>query len=206
MVVLTSVDPAGSIVLIGPTGVGKSAVGEELAGLLGWQLVELDDLRAAWYPEFGLDPATEREAWERGGLPELVATWKPYELQSVQRVMREHATQTVIAFGGGQSVYVDDDMIAAAKEALVVASRVILLLPSEHLRDSMHILRERLRDIPFVAGQPDREVFLRAFAPILQMQLQSESNRLLATEIIITGHSMPAELAQHIATTMDAGE
>jgi hypothetical protein len=68
----------------------------------------------------------------------------------------------------------------------------------------LHILQDRLRDIPFVAGQPDPESFLRAFAPILQMQLQSESNRLLATEIIITGHSTPAELAQHIVTLMRA--
>lgn len=203
MVVLIPVNPVGSIVLIGPTGVGKSVVGKELAALLGWELVDLDDLRVAWYPEFGLDPATERDAWERGGLPELVATWKPYELLSVQRVMREHPTQTVVAFGGGQSVYVGEEMISVAREALDVASRVILLIPSEHPEESMSILQDRLRDIPYVAGQPDREAFLRAFAPMLKMQLQSESNRLLATEIIITGHSTPAELAQHIATTME---
>ncbi len=196
-------NPDGSIVLIGPTGVGKSAVAKVLADLLDWELVELDDLRAAWYPEFGLDPAGERDAWERGGLPELVATWKPYELQSVQRVMREHPSRTVIAFGGGQSVYVDDAMIAEAREALAAASRVILLVPSEHPDESMRILLDRLREIPYVAGQPDREAFLRAFAPILKMQLQSESNCLLATEIIITGHSTPAELAHHIATTME---
>lgn len=178
-------------------------MGKELAGLLGWELVDLDDLRASWYPEFGLDPATESDAWERGGLPELIATWKPYELMSVQRVMREHPTQAVVAFGGGQSVYVDEGMVAAAKEALSAASRVILLVPSEHPDESMAILQDRLRDIPYVAGQPDREAFLRAFAPMLKMQLQSESNRMLATEMIITGHSTPAELAQHIATTME---
>lgn len=178
-------------------------MGKELAETLGWELADLDDLRAAWYPEFGLDPATERDAWERGGLPELVATWKPYELMSVQRVMREHPTRTVVAFGGGQSVYVGEEMVAAAKEALAVASRVILLIPSEHPDESMRILQDRLRDIPFVAGQPDREAFVRDVAPLLKMQLQSESNRMLATEIIITGHSSPTELAQHIATTMN---
>lgn len=204
MVILTSVNPASSIVLIGPTGVGKSAVGRELAALLGWNMVELDELRSVWYPEFGLDAEAERDAWKRGGLPELVATWKPYELRSVQRVMQEHPTESVIAFGGGQSVYVDEAMIAAAKETLYPASRVILLLPSEHGDESMHILHERLRRIPFVTDQPDPEGFLRAFSPILKMQLQSESNRILATEIIITGHSTPEELARHIATTMDS--
>lgn len=189
--------------LIGPTGVGKTAVGRILADDLGWNMVELDDLRADWYPEFGLDPETERLAWENGGLPELVATWKPYELLSVERVMEEHPTRTVIAFGGGQSVYVDDAMVARAKVALEPASRVILLLPSEHGDESMFVLHERLRHIPFVTDQPDPEGFLRAFSAILNMQLQSESNRLLATEMIVTGHSTPEELARHIATTMD---
>lgn len=205
MVVLSSVSPIGSIVLIGPTGVGKSVVGTELAALLGWPLVELDDMRERWYPEFGLDVSGEHDAWQRGGLLELVATWKPYELLSVERVMREHPANTVIAFGGGQSVYVDPAMIDRAHTALSPASRVILMLPAERGEDSIRILQERLAHVPFVTGQPDPAAFLRAFAPILKMQLQSESNRQLATELIVTGHSTPQELARHIATTMEVG-
>lgn len=178
-------------------------MGRVLANDFGWDLIELDELRSAWYPEFGLDADGERDAWHRGGLPELVATWKPYELLSVERVMREHPVRTVIAFGGGQSVYGDDEMIVRAKAALAVAGRVILLLPSEHADESLPILHERLRTVPFVTGQHDAEAFLHAFDPILKLQLQSESNRLLATELIITGHSSPEELARHIATTMD---
>ena len=203
MVVLTNSGEQRSIVLIGPTGVGKSAVGRDLAALLDWDFVELDELRSEWYPEFGLDPEAERMAMEQGGLPELVAAWKPYELMSVERVMQEHPTRTVIAFGGGQSVYMNEEMVAQAQKALAVASRVILMLPSEHGDESMHILHERLRTIPFVTEQANPDAFLRAFSPVLQMQLQSESNRTLATELIVTGHSTPEELARHIATTMD---
>src|SRR5690606_1013767 len=83
VVVLTNSGEQRSIVLIGPTGVGKSAVGRDLAALLDWDFVELDELRSEWYPEFGLDPEAERMAMEQGGLPELVAAWKPYELMSV---------------------------------------------------------------------------------------------------------------------------
>lgn len=193
----------GSIVLIGPTGVGKSAVGKALANDLGWPLIELDDLRSTWYPEFGLDPEIERNAMAQGGLLELVAAWKPYELLSVERVMQEYPTNTVIAFGGGQSVYVDEKQIQRAREALQVASRVILMQPLEHGADSMQLLLERMRDIPFVTEQKNPEEFLRAFAPIIKMQLQSESNRLLATELIVTGHSTPEELSRHILATMD---
>lgn len=189
--------------LIGPTGVGKSAVGSALSGMLGWPLVELDDLRSQWYPEFGLDPEVEHRAMEQGGLRELVKAWKPYELQSVERVMRENPTKTVITFGGGQSVYVDPEQVGRAKAALSVASRVILLLPADHGQDSMQILQQRLRNVPFVTDQPNPDEFLRAFSPILKMQLQSESNSQLATEMIVTGHSTPQELAQHIHTTME---
>lgn len=193
----------GSIVLIGPTAVGKSAVGRALADLLGWPLVELDDLRSTWYPEFGLDPEVERTAMEQGGLLELVAAWKPYELLSVERVMKENPTNTVIAFGGGQSVYVDPEQIQRAKVALEPASRVILLEPAEYGEESMRILLDRLKDEPFVTEQANPEEFLRAFSPVLKMQLQSESNRQLATELIVTGHFSPEELAQHIIATMD---
>lgn len=193
----------GSIVLIGPTAVGKSTVGAALAELLGWPLVELDALRSAWYPEFGLSPEGEHEAWERGGLNQLVTTWKPYELMSVERVMQENPTNTVIAFGGGQSVYTNSEMVQRAKAALEAASRVILLQPAEQHDDSLRILLERLRYEPFVTRQPAINEFLRAFTPILEMQLQSESNVFLATELIITGQSSPPELANHIYTTME---
>lgn len=190
--------------LIGPTGVGKTVVGRKLANLMDWTFVDLDDLRSAWYPEFGLDPEVERNAMDQGGLPELVAAWKPYELLSVERVMSEHPTNTVIAFGGGQSVYVDAQQIQRAKAALEPASRVILMLPDEHVDESGHMLLERLQAIPFVTEQKNPAEFLRAFMPILKMQLQSESNRQLATELIVAGHSTPEELARHIVATMPA--
>lgn len=203
MVVLSKQQERGSIVLIGPTGVGKSAVGTALSELLKWPLVELDELRSEWYPEFGLDPDIERKAMEQGGLRELVKAWKPYEVMSVERVMRENPTNTVITFGGGQSVYEDEEHIQRARAALDVASRVILLLPTDHGQDSLRVLQDRLRNVPYVTEQPNPDEFVRAFAPILMTQLQSESNSMLATEMIVTGHSTPQELAQHIHITME---
>lgn len=193
-----------SIVLIGPTGSGKSTVGRELSAILGWPLIELDDLRKDWYPEFGLPSEAEAEAVERGGLLELIATWKPYELQSVERVMAEYPTKSVIAFGGGQSVYVDSSQIERAKTTLAAAGRVILLQPSDDRDRCLHILQERIRHEEFVRTAADPEAFLRDFTPILKMQIQSESNEQLATELIVTGQSTPTEIARHILAT--AGE
>lgn len=191
----------GSIVLIGATGAGKSSVGKQLARLLDWPLVELDDLRKRWYPEFGLTPEKEAEAYERGGLPELVYLWKPYEILSVERVMREHGKRTVIAFGGGQAVYVDPHQVERARAALSSASRVILLQPFEDSSRNLDVLRKRLHEVDFVDEVADVDAFVRDFTPILQMQLQSESMAQLATEMIVTGQSSPEELARHILAT-----
>lgn len=190
-----------SIVLIGPTCSGKSTVGQVLADKLEWSFVELDEQRSTWYPEFGLSPDDERVAFERGGLPELVHTWKPYELLSVERVMQEHPAHTVIAFGGGQAVYVDPEQIRRAKAALAAASRVILLQPADTPAQSLPILQERLYHVQFVQEQHTAEEFVRDFTPILKMQLQSESMPQFATELIVTGQSTPEELANHILAT-----
>ncbi|MCO5218537.1 MAG: hypothetical protein M9953_05770 [Thermomicrobiales bacterium] len=200
---MVSTDPNASIVLIGPTGSGKSSVAKVLAELLGWSMVELDDLRETWYPEFGLNPEDERAARERGGLLELIATWKPYELLSAERVMREYPQRTVIAFGGGQSVYAKEEDVQRAREALSVASRVILLLPSDDPDTCLAILRDRMRHDPFIEQQDDPETLIRDFTPILKTQIQSESNARLATELIVTGQSTPEEIARHIVATTD---
>lgn len=200
-------ESTGSIVLIGPTGSGKSSVARELAALLDWPMIELDNQRASWYPEFGLTPEDERAAHERGGLLELIATWKPYELLSVERVMREYPERTVIAFGGGQSVYATEADIERARVALAVASRVILLLPSDDPDTCLAILRERMLHDMFVEQQSDPETWVRDFTPMFRTQIKSESNARLATEVIVSGQSTPVEIARHIvATSVDVSE
>ena len=198
---MAKTEPTGSIVLIGPTGSGKSSVARELASLLDWPMIELDEQRAAWYPEFGLTPDVERAAHEQGGLLELIATWKPYELLSVERVMRENPERTVIAFGAGQSVYATEADIERAKIALAVASRVILLLPSDDPDTCLATLQDRMSNDLFVTQQPDPEALVRDFTPILKTQIRSESNARLATEVIVTGKSTPLEVARHIMAT-----
>lgn len=198
---MTTRPTIGSIVLIGPTGAGKTAVGQALSDLIEWPLIELDSLREDWYPEFGLTPDAEAEAYQRGGLPELIYTWKPYELLSVERVMQEYPERTIIAFGGGQAVYVEKEHIARAKAALARAGRVILLQPAESREHNLAILGERIQQVEFVQGQNTPQDFIREFTPILQMQLESESMPYLATELIVTGQSSPEELARHIVAT-----
>jgi len=192
-------DPEASIVLIGPSASGKSTVGRLVANRLGWTFVDLDDLRSAWYPEFGIDPEAERAAWERDGLAGLIAYWKPFELLSVERVMREYPRETVIAFGGGQSVYTEHAGIARAASALAVAGRVLLLVPDSDPEQAIDILMRRIAGDPDVrADIDDIEGFLREFRPIVMAQLRSESNQRLATDRVVTGDRGPDDVAREI--------
>lgn len=45
-----------SIVLIGPSGVGKTTVGRLLGDQLGMTFLDLDDLRDRYYEDFGQSP------------------------------------------------------------------------------------------------------------------------------------------------------
>lgn len=88
-----------SIVLIGPSGVGKTTVGMLLSDHLGMSFLDLDDLRARYYDDFGIDRTAEREAYGRDGLAGITTCWKPFEVLSVERVLREYPQKHVIAFG-----------------------------------------------------------------------------------------------------------
>lgn len=188
-----------SIVLIGPSASGKSTVGRRLAHMLAWEFVDLDLLRDTWYPEFGIDRDAEQQALERGGFPALVSYWKPFELRSVERVLQEHPVNTVIAFGGGQSVYVEEADIRKAEGALSAASSVVLLMPDEIPERSIDILMERTRVHPeIVKVVDDIEAMLTDFRPVVQEQLASESNRRLATDIVITGEDDAEAVAMRV--------
>jgi shikimate kinase len=77
------------IVLVGFMGAGKSTVGRELAALLGWDLVDLDERIAA---RAGRSVA---EIFDRGG----EEAFRALELEEARRAMR--GERVVIAAGGG---------------------------------------------------------------------------------------------------------
>ena len=176
-----------SIVLIGPSGVGKTTVGRLLGDHLGMTFLDLDDLRDRYYEDFGIDRNAEREAYERDGLEGITSYWKPFEALSVERVLREHPDGHVIAFGAGQSVYRTAERTRRVTAALAPFRHVILLLPSEDPEQTLEVLMGRIAIDP---EAPDGAT-VAAFRPILREHVESESNRSLATSIVITGTQPP---------------
>jgi IS605 OrfB family transposase len=160
---MSSVQPAGAdrdnIILIGPPGVGKSTVAPLLGSALGMPVLELDDLRWAYYAEIGYDPSYAQQLVDTEGLPALSAYWKPYEIHAVERVLRSYQGH-VIAFGAGHSFYVDPVLLQRAQHALAPCRHVILLEPSPDIDTSIAtgLCRARPRPAPscgrLMAGMP----------------------------------------------------
>jgi len=189
-----------SIVLIGPSGAGKSTMAPLLADRLGLRSVDLDDLRAGYYPEFGYDEALAEQFFTAGDLRGLTAYWKPFELRSVQRAMAEFGTGHVIAFGAGQSVYDDPADRAAARLALAGAGAVVLVQPTADEAGSAAVLGVRIRQA--ADGVPAWVV--DRFDELNQDYVNHPSSRELATCVVLTGTRDPDRAADLVVERLGA--
>jgi shikimate kinase len=98
------------VVLTGFMGSGKTSTGEALAGLLGWEFVDLDQ---------------EIEAQEGFAIRDLFARnneaqFRAIEHEALRNCLRSCARPTVIALGGGAIVQAKNAELIRMKQALTV--------------------------------------------------------------------------------------
>ncbi|MBI1259812.1 MAG: AAA family ATPase [Chloroflexi bacterium] len=134
-----------NIILIGPSGTGKTTLAKLLSETLAIPWLELDDLRKEYYAEIGYDNGKAQQLFMDSGMKAMLDYWKPFEIYSVERMLADYPTNHVLAFGAGQSVYEDPDYAERARQALAPYPYVILLLPSPDADESVFILHERIR-------------------------------------------------------------
>lgn len=79
------------VALTGFMGSGKTTIGRELAGLLGWEFVDLDEVIEEQ------EQTTIRELFRQRGEPEFRAI----EHRTLRAVLSEGSRPTVLALGGG---------------------------------------------------------------------------------------------------------
>ncbi|MFN8447166.1 MAG: shikimate kinase [Anaerolineae bacterium] len=133
-----------NIILIGPSGAGKTTLAKMLGEALGMSWFDLDDLRWGYYAEIGYDREYAEALHEAEGFAALIAYWKPFEIYSVERLFQDYPAGHVFAFGAGQSVY-DDPAFAERARVALAPHHVILLLPSTDTAESVQILNDRIR-------------------------------------------------------------
>jgi len=130
------------IILIGPIRTGKSTLGSLLAQKLGLTQCSMDDLRWNYYMEIHYEEDLAKKIKEQEGFLGLYRYWKPFEAYAVERLLSEHRN-CVIDFGGGHSVYEDDELFTRVQGILALYNNVVLILPSPNLEESIQILNSR---------------------------------------------------------------
>ncbi len=130
------------IIIIGPIGAGKSTLARLLSEKLQILHCPMDALRWDYYKEIGYDEELANQIRAKDGFLGLYHHWKPFEAHSVERILSEHSN-CVIDFGGGHSVYEDDELFARIQRLLAPYENIVLVLPSPDLDESVRVLNER---------------------------------------------------------------
>jgi hypothetical protein len=152
---------------------------------------EMDSVRWDFYREIGWNEADQEAADKRGGFKAVYEYWKPFELHAVERILSD-ASDCVIDFGAGHSVFEDEAMLARAERALASFANVVLLLPSPDDAESVRLLRERTGDAES-NGLDFHEHFVR-----------HPSNRRLAKHVVHTAGRTAEETRDEIIAVVGA--
>jgi len=179
------------VVLIGPTGVGKSTVAALLGKRFGLPVVSLDSSRFEYYDEIGYDPSLAARLRTQS-FEDLIRYWERYNAHAVERCLASHSG-VVFDFGAVHSVYEDSELFA--KVAMALSDRyVAYLLPSPDPAESVRMLHERGRE-----GTSLSQDELAMWWRILERFVNSPCNKRLANLVIYTQGLSPEDVASRVA-------
>ena len=177
-----------NVILMGPIGVGKSTIAKIIAERTGKPFVDLDEQRSRFYAETDYSDKKAERRYLLKGIQGWYRYQKPYELYSVRRILEE-SRDSIIAFGGGQSVYEDEEQQAEFYKLMAPVEHSFLLLPFPDVDASLKLLSQRI--------EKDELKLNRIF-------IYSETSRSAAKHIIYTGEKTPNQVADEIMGILES--
>ena len=159
-----------SILLIGPSGMGKTTISEELSKKTGMGVVHLDRI------------ANEER---RMGIRGRFASNDEYKLYLFNRLIdnaKRNNSCGIVDFGAGHSIFESEEKFMEAKELLGNFQNIILLQYSDDIEESLEVINAR-------STGDTRDNF---------RFLTSECNTELATITIYTKEKTKEEIADEI--------
>ena len=124
-----------SILLIGPPNVGKSQVSSMLSERTGLPVVSLEASRDKYYAEIGYDKNYASKLKREEGILARYKYWKKFESYHVSKFLPTLKEPSIVKFEASQTVYEDEGLFNAVKNAMVKFKNIILLLPDIDLQD-----------------------------------------------------------------------
>jgi len=187
-----------NIILIGPSGAGKTTLSKLLGEALGLPFFDLDAIRWDYYAEIGYDHEKAEKLRDEGGMEAIIAHWKPFEIYSVERMFQDYPAGHVIAFGAGQSVYDDPAFDERIRKALA-PHQIILLLPSPDVNESILLLNANIR-----TSEPDLpDEFFDKIGEMNRYFIKHPSNARLAKHTVYTKGKTPEATRDEILALLN---
>jgi shikimate kinase len=131
------------IVLIGPMGAGKSTIGGLLSGSVNKRFLDLDSFASQLKADYYIGRQEADRLNNEFGVMAWYKYQKPFEFLVAMKAIKSHQN-SVIAFGGGHSVYDDVTMRSILKDSLS-NHHVVLLLESENRQETVDACFSRKR-------------------------------------------------------------
>ena len=159
-----------SIILIGPSGTGKSTVAEELRKKTGMKRLCLDVIA--------------NRARDTGFMNNFknADEFNSYMISKTLERVKKEGSYGIVDFGAGHSVYDDQEIFEKVKSMLKPFKNIVLLLPDKDEEKSLNIMKSRATgDI-----RDNKKLF------------ESPSNKELATITVYGNNRQPLEIAEEV--------
>lgn len=189
------VEPSRDIVLIGPTGVGKSTVARLLEARLQVSRFAVDELAAPYFAELGLTPALYQQLEAEQGFLAVYRRWWPGYAHVVERLLADHP-HGIIDLGAAHTQYEDPQLFDRVRRAVAPYAHVVLLLPAPDPQRSIQILRARSEVEQGWGWAVEGYDFLAQW-------VEDPGNAELATMTVFTEGRTPEETCEEILTYLN---